>query len=106
MIDKKADSIIRELSAELKALYPDFRGIYLFGSHARGEAREDSDIDIAILFDRAIQRNFADDIMNLIYDYELKYDVFLDSFPFKYKDIMEPITYLRFNVHMEGILYG
>jgi hypothetical protein len=43
------DTLIHDLSAALA----DERGVaaaYLFGSHARDEARHDSDIDLAVLF--------------------------------------------------------
>ena len=43
------DKIIEELKAELKSKYPDFKGIYLFGSHARGDFNEDSDYDLIII---------------------------------------------------------
>lgn len=35
----------------LHTCYPDVQAIYLFGSQANGEARADSDIDLAILVD-------------------------------------------------------
>jgi predicted nucleotidyltransferase len=42
--------IVRELHARLAALYGDrLKGVYLYGSYARGEATDDSDIDVAIV---------------------------------------------------------
>ena len=32
------------------------RAVYLFGSHARGEARPDSDVDLCLVADRATQQ--------------------------------------------------
>ncbi|MDQ1266069.1 MAG: uncharacterized protein QG635_1221 [Bacteroidota bacterium] len=104
-IDKKVDTIIRELSAELKALYPDFRGIYLFGSHARGLSGKDSDIDIAIILNKKLNSELKREIGRIVYNYDLKYNVFIDEYIFHNQDIIEPITPLRINVKSEGIYY-
>lgn len=45
-------STLAQLQRELRDLYGDrFRGLLLFGSHARGEAREGSDVDLLVLLD-------------------------------------------------------
>lgn len=36
---------------------PGVAAVYLFGSHAHGRARSDSDVDLGILLDRAVRRN-------------------------------------------------
>jgi predicted nucleotidyltransferase len=44
--------ILRELEAGLRAIYgPRLREVILFGSYARGEAKPDSDIDVAVVLD-------------------------------------------------------
>ena len=45
--------ILGELKLRLLALYGErLRGVYLFGSYARDEAKEESDADILIVLDR------------------------------------------------------
>jgi predicted nucleotidyltransferase len=46
------EPILAELKLRLKDLYAErLKGLYLFGSYARGEARADSDIDVAMVLD-------------------------------------------------------
>jgi len=52
-VNAKVRSILGELKLRLVALYGErLRGVYLFGSYARDEAKEESDADILIVLDR------------------------------------------------------
>ncbi len=59
--------LVRRLKARLAALYGDrLAGVYLYGSHARGEARPDSDVDVLVVLHGEIdwwaeQKAMADD---------------------------------------------
>lgn len=50
------DTLPDVLLTEIAAAFPDRRvlGAWLYGSHARGEARSDSDIDLAVLCDEPL----------------------------------------------------
>ncbi len=106
MIDEKVNIIINEIRDELKSLYPDFRGIYLFGSHARGDANDDSDIDIAIIFDREIDWRFKSQVRNLVSIKETKHDSLIDSIILNSYDIVNPKELLIYELNSKGILYG
>lgn len=46
----RLERILQELRHELEALYGErLKGMYLFGSYARGEAEPGSDIDVAVV---------------------------------------------------------
>lgn len=46
------DEALRELKRQLEALYGErLKGLYLFGSRARGDAEPDSDVDVAVVLD-------------------------------------------------------
>lgn len=50
------DSILRELDAGLRELYKErYRGLILYGSHARGEAQADSDVDLLLLLEGPVR---------------------------------------------------
>jgi predicted nucleotidyltransferase len=63
------EKVIKELSSVLKKKYSDFRGIYFFGSRARGIYKED--YDFVFVFDRKVSRKFKDEIRKIIYSCEL-----------------------------------
>jgi predicted nucleotidyltransferase len=45
-------AVLSRLSGELKALYGDrYQGLLLYGSYARGEAHEGSDVDLLLLLE-------------------------------------------------------
>lgn len=52
-------SILKDHKAELFKKYP-LKSIGIFGSYARGEQREDSDIDILVEYKKPMGVNFID----------------------------------------------
>ena len=106
MVNEKVNIIIKELIEELKSKYTDFKGIYFFGSHARGEANDDSDIDLAIVFDRFIDWKFKNQILSIVSEKEIKYDSIIDSIILNSLEKRKPKEFLVYELNKEGILYG
>ncbi len=101
MTKELIDSAVKDLAAEAKSIYGDkLKEVILFGSCARGDFEDDSDVDVMILVD--VPAEDVEDEMNRIrpvinevdrkYDYDLlfapivqSYSVFnywLDTLPF------------------------
>jgi uncharacterized protein len=52
-MDKMVETLLTVLRARLEGLYAErLRGVYLYGSYARGEAGIDSDVDVLIVLDQ------------------------------------------------------
>ena len=59
MVRTRQDALrlVREFRDRLAAIYGDrLKGVYLYGSYARDEAREDSDIDVAVVLEGPVDR--------------------------------------------------
>lgn len=100
------DILISELKASLKIKYEDFKGIYLFGSGSKNNFTEESDIDLVLTFERNIDSEFKNDIIDFVYEYALKYNIVIDSHIYNLSDILNPITPFRNVVKNEGVFYG
>lgn len=54
-MDKAIHIVIADYIKLIQQKYPDFVAVYVFGSYARGNSNQDSDIDLALIF-----KNFDD----------------------------------------------
>jgi predicted nucleotidyltransferase len=98
-------SILKEVREELQKIYLDrLKEIILFGSYARGDAAEDSDIDIVMLLedvkDFYAEREKYFPVTSRI---SLKYDTVVSVVPFDSRDFQQKRTPLILNVSKEGI---
>lgn len=71
--------ILTDLKNHLKEKYGEsINEVVLFGSHARGDFNEDSDYDILIVLDKDYSGKDENQILDLCYDIDLKYNILLD----------------------------
>ena len=98
--------IIKELKRGLEKRYgSQLKSILLFGSYARGEETEDSDIDIAVIledFDHACTE--IERTGDLVSSLSLKFDTFISLVPIKEKDWLERKTALISNIKRDGVV--
>jgi len=98
--------ILSEVKNELKKLYNDqLIDIILYGSYARGDYNENSDIDLLVVL-KSIETagKETDKIVDAIYDISLKYNTLISVVPISYDDYKSINSPLLLNVRQEGVL--
>lgn len=78
MIDAKqlAKEIKQHLNESLKNIVSD---VVIFGSRIKGQATKNSDYDVLIVLNTSYDRKIQKAINDLCYDFNLKYNIFLDT---------------------------
>lgn len=73
--EKKA---VLEASAMLRKSFP-VKEVVLFGSKARGDDDEESDIDLLVLTSQPVSWNERKAINNALYEIQMKYDIIIST---------------------------
>lgn len=98
-------AILREFRKELEELYGTrLKKIILYGSWARGEATEDSDIDLLIILEGKVTPGAEiDRMIDIITALNLKHGVLISVFPVSEEDYYTINSPLLINVRREGV---
>jgi predicted nucleotidyltransferase len=81
-LSEKEMKVVRAFCADVrKALGDNVVSITLFGSRARGEGNEESDIDLYVLL-KKYDMDILEVICDILVDYQLEYDMRLAPLPF------------------------
>jgi predicted nucleotidyltransferase len=103
---KKIPPILHELKDELRTFYgPRLHSLVLFGSHARGEATPESDMDVLVVLERV--RNSSQEagqLVPLLAKLNLKYGILPACLPIDLAEYEKGGTPLLRNVQREGVL--
>jgi len=69
-MDPKIKSLVDQIKAHLHEMYGDgIKRVIIYGSHARGEATKNSDVDVLVLVDESLDpREVEDSLSDLLYD--------------------------------------
>lgn len=102
------EDIKREISA---AMGDELKEIILYGSYARNDQTDDSDIDIVVLLDGDISNKPAirEKLADIKVDLSLKYDVVISIIIKKYNQYLKNRDFVPFysNIYNEGVeIYG
>jgi uncharacterized protein len=104
-MDTRIRILISELKAGLEAIYGSrLKGVYLFGSYARGEADAESDVDVLVVLDRI--DCYSDEIertSRMGADLSLKYGVSISKVYLRERDWLERESPFLANVREEAI---
>jgi predicted nucleotidyltransferase len=97
--------ILKEFREELENLYQKrLKGIILYGSWARGDATEDSDIDLLIVLEgKVIPGKEIDRMIDIITEINLKHGVLISIYPVSEEDYSTINSPLLINVRREGV---
>jgi len=100
------DEIAKRLRDSLQENMEDFEGLYVFGSQVRGDATEDSDVDIVVLLkqDYFFMPDALSDIWSqMMYDY---YDIIDIDLHTKTRQKLEMNPFFYDEVVNKGVFYG
>lgn len=111
MSNKKIPEPIARLTEEFVSQIREFYGdrlnkVILYGSYARGEQHENSDVDyLVVLNDEKIKTlREISSISSITSSLGLKYNVRVSAVPFTTNKLSSGDTPLGLNIHKEGIL--
>lgn len=101
----KIKELLEEFKKEIEKLYGDrLKQIILYGSHARGDFTEESDIDLLIVLKgKVVPGKEIDRMIDIITEINLKYGVLTSVYPISEEDYKKVNSPLLINVRREGI---
>lgn len=89
---------------EVISKYPFIKRIILYGSKARGDFIEDSDIDLLFIVEGDVPRSTKMQLNDAIYNYELSHDVVISAIFISEGDFRDKVNTFLMMVRKEGIV--
>ena len=104
---EEARPVLSELKRELSMIYGSrLKYLLVYGSYARGEAEEGSDLDLMVVRDQAVdQLKELGRLSELTFELSLKHDVVLSVLPVGNHALEQEQEPLFINARREGVLY-
>jgi len=98
-------NILSEVKQELSRLYgARLKQVALYGSWARGDATDDSDIDLAIVLEGDVNQVLEiDRMIDVIFQTNLKYGVLISVYPVSEADYQAVRSPLLLNLRREAV---
>ena len=101
-LEKKELNLINKYINLLKQKGIKVSKVILFGSHAKGKANPDSDIDIAVISSQFGKNNFKE--MMLLHKLALEIDSHIEPIPFTPQDLDDRYSTLSQEIKKYGVL--
>lgn len=98
--EQKALEGIRQ---KIPSMYPMINKIVLYGSKARGDFIEESDVDILFITDYPVTRAMKFELYDIIYELQIKYDVVVSAIFSAVSDFQSATKPFLRQIHLEGI---
>lgn len=105
IMNTAVQNLLEELRSGLKRLYGSrLKRVYLFGSHARGEATPESDVDVLIVLDR-VDHYYTElkKTGSLASDLSIRYDVCISRVFISEEDWLRKKTPFLSNVREDAV---
>lgn len=83
------NELLGELIEKVSNLYPAIQGVYLYGSKARGDFTEESDLDLLFVTGHPFSRREKFDLYDMIFELEVKYEVLVSAIFVSLSDFIE-----------------
>lgn len=93
------EGIINELTDK----YPIIKKVILYGSRARGDFVEDSDMDLLFVLDNGFLRTIKSQMSDIIYNHELSNDIVVSAVFVSEADFKNKLSTFLLKVRREGI---
>lgn len=105
MTEEKRAKVISMIRDTIRSSEPTAQ-IILYGSRARGDAREDSDWDVLVIIDRArLSLKERSNIQYPVWDKGLEIGEEINAFPYTRQQWEQaPLSLFKYNIMKEGIL--
>jgi predicted nucleotidyltransferase len=105
MVKATMQNVLTEFREKAEDLYGNrLKRIILYGSQARNEATQDSDIDLAIVLEGdVVPCKEIDRMIDIVTEINLNYGVLLSIYPVSEKDYTSVNSPLLLNLRKEGI---
>ena len=111
MLKKEMDKVINAYIKEVKdSLGEDFQRAYIYGSYARNEYKEESDIDIAIFTNKPSREFYLliNQIAEITFEYNVRYGIILSPVfqnKAEFQRMLKAVPYFQ-SIQKEGIAVG
>jgi|GEM_PF-563752 len=103
-LNHNENQLLKALVAKIFPIQPSVKRLYLYGSKARGDFLEESDLDLLIVTDRPLSRKERYEIDDLLFELEVQYDVPVSTVYVTLEDIETRKSLFLQEAHKESVL--